>query len=35
VLQRLDSYGISKTLGHDACFDTPGEALDAFHSAAR
>jgi SulP family sulfate permease len=35
VRQRLDSYGISKTLGHDAYFDTPGEALEAFHSAAR
>jgi MFS superfamily sulfate permease-like transporter len=35
VRQQLDSYGISKTLGQDAYFDTPGEALDGFHSAVR
>jgi len=35
VRQQLDRYGISKTLGQDAYFDTPGEALEAFHSAAR
>jgi sulfate permease, SulP family len=35
VRQRLDRYGISKTLGQDAYFDTPGEALDAFHSTVR
>jgi high affinity sulfate transporter 1 len=35
VRQRLDSYGISKTLGQDAYFDTPGEALEAFRSAER
>jgi sulfate permease, SulP family len=35
VRQRLDRYGISKGLGHDAYFDTPGEALEAFHSAVR
>jgi MFS superfamily sulfate permease-like transporter len=34
VRHRLDRYGISKALGHDAYFDTPGEALDAFHSQA-
>src|SRR5690348_10662825 len=32
VRRQLDHYGISKTLGHDAYFDTPGEALEAFHS---
>jgi high affinity sulfate transporter 1 len=32
VRQRLDRYGISKALGQDAYFDTPGEALEAFHS---
>jgi sulfate permease, SulP family len=32
VRQRLDSYGISKALGKDAYFDTPGEALEAFHA---
>ena len=35
VRQRLDRYGISKALGQDAYFDTPGEALEAFHSTAR
>ena len=35
VRQRLDRYGISKALGHDAYFDTSGEALEAFRSAAR
>jgi high affinity sulfate transporter 1 len=35
VRQRLDLYGISKTLGQDAYFATPGEALEAFHSTAR
>jgi sulfate permease, SulP family len=33
VRQQLDRYGISKVLGKDAYFDTPGEALQAFHSA--
>ena len=33
VRQQLDRYGISKTLGADACYDTPGEALEAFHAA--
>ena len=32
VRQQLDHYGISKALGHDAYFDTPGAALEAFHS---
>ena len=35
VRQQLDLYGISKTLGHDAYFDTPGEALEAFNSTVR
>jgi sulfate permease, SulP family len=35
VRQRLDRYGISKALGQDAYFDTPGAALEAFHSAVR
>ena len=34
VRKRLDRYGISKALGQDAYFDTPGEALEAFHSTA-
>jgi hypothetical protein len=35
VRQQLDRYGISSSLGQDAYFDTPGQALDAFHSTAR
>jgi sulfate permease, SulP family len=35
VRQQLDRYGISAALGQDAYFDTPGEALKAFHSAVR
>jgi high affinity sulfate transporter 1 len=35
VRQRLDLYGISKTLGQDAYYGTPGEALEAFHSTGR
>ena len=35
VRQQLDRYGISSALGQDAYFDTPGQALDAFHSTAR
>jgi MFS superfamily sulfate permease-like transporter len=35
VRQQLDHYGISKALGQDAYLDTPGEALEAFHSTAR
>jgi sulfate permease, SulP family len=35
VRQQLDRYGISKALGQDAYFDTPGQALEAFHSAMR
>ena len=33
VREQLDRYGISKALGQDAYFDTPGEALEAFNSA--
>ena len=33
VRQQLDRYGISKALGADAYYDTPGEALEAFHAA--
>jgi sulfate permease, SulP family len=34
VRRQLDHYGISKALGQDAYFDTPGAALQAFHSTA-
>jgi MFS superfamily sulfate permease-like transporter len=32
VRRQLDRYGISDALGQDAYFDTPGQALEAFHS---
>jgi SulP family sulfate permease len=32
VRQQLNRYGITKALGQDAYFDTPGQALEAFHS---
>ncbi len=35
VRQQLDRYGISPTLGADAFYDTPGQALEAFHAAGR
>jgi high affinity sulfate transporter 1 len=35
VRQQLDRYGISKALGQNAYFDTPGQALEAFHSTMR
>ena len=35
VRRELNRYGISKALGQDAYFDTPGEALEAFHSTMR
>ena len=35
VQRELNRYGISKALGQDAYFDTPGEALEAFHSTVR
>jgi len=35
VRRQLDRYGISSALGQDAYFDTPGEALEAFHSSVR
>ncbi|HEY3952721.1 MAG TPA: SulP family inorganic anion transporter [Streptosporangiaceae bacterium] len=34
VRQQLHRYGISGALGPGAYFDTPGEALEAFHKAA-
>ena len=33
VRQQLDRYGISAALGSDAFYDTPGQALEAFHAA--
>jgi high affinity sulfate transporter 1 len=33
VREQLDSYGIGAALGPGAYFDTPGEALEAFHAA--
>jgi hypothetical protein len=33
VRKQLDRYGISAALGPNAYFDTPGEALEAFHAA--
>ena len=33
VRQQLDRYGISKTLSPGGYYDTPGEALEAFHAA--
>ena len=35
VRRELNRYGTSKALGQDAYFDTPGEALEAFHSTVR
>jgi len=32
VRKQLDSYGISAALGPGAYYDTPGEALEAFHA---
>jgi len=33
VRQQLDGYGICAALGADAFYDTPGQALEAFHAA--
>ncbi len=33
VRQQLDHYGITGAAGPDAYFDTPGQALEAFHAA--
>jgi sulfate permease, SulP family len=33
VREQLDRYGISEALGPGAYYDTPGEALEAFHTA--
>ena len=35
VLGQLDRYGISAALGPGACYDTPGEALEAFHATKK
>ncbi len=35
VRGQLDGYGISKKLDPDACYETPGEALEAFRAARR
>jgi len=35
VRQQLDRYGVSKALGQNAYFDTPGQAQEAFHSTMR
>jgi sulfate permease, SulP family len=35
VRRQLDGYGISEALGQDAYFDTPGQALGAFHATVR
>ena len=32
---QLDRYGISAALGPGACYDTPGEALEAFHATKK
>ena len=34
VRQQLDRYGICTALGPDAFYDTPGQALEAFHAAS-
>jgi sulfate permease, SulP family len=35
VSKELDGYGITKKLDPDACYETPGAALDAFNAASR
>jgi sulfate permease, SulP family len=35
VRSQLDSYGIKGAAGPDVYYDTPGEALNAFHAATR
>jgi len=35
VREQLDRYGISAALGPGSYYDTPGEALEAFHTAER
>jgi MFS superfamily sulfate permease-like transporter len=35
VRKQLDRYGISAALGPGAYYDTPGEALEAFHAAGK
>ena len=34
VRQQLDGYGISKALGPDAYYETPGAVLEAFHATS-
>jgi hypothetical protein len=34
VRKQLDRYGISAALGPAAYYETPGEALEAFHATA-
>jgi MFS superfamily sulfate permease-like transporter len=33
VRRQLDRYGITAAIGAEACFDTAGEALEAFHAS--
>ncbi len=33
IRQQLDRYGLSAAIGPDAYYDTPGQALEAFHAA--
>jgi sulfate permease, SulP family len=33
VRRQLDAYGVSKSMDHDAYYETPRDAFDAFHSA--
>jgi sulfate permease, SulP family len=35
VREQLDHYGITKALGPHACYETPGEALEAFRSVTK
>jgi sulfate permease, SulP family len=35
VRNQLDRYGISAALGPGAYYETPGEALEAYHAAAK
>jgi sulfate permease, SulP family len=34
VRKQLDQYGINRAMGPGTCYDTPGEALEAFHAVA-
>ena len=35
VRNQLDAYGITGETGPDVCYETPGEALKAYHTARR